>query len=89
MDVLKIDKSFVAGIDESGRQGAIAKAIIALGHSLGLLIVAEGIETAEQLAFLEREQCDIGQGFLLGRPMPASDLAARLDAARQSRDAGD
>jgi diguanylate cyclase (GGDEF)-like protein len=80
VDVLKIDRSFVGGIGEGGRQGAIAKAIIALGHSLGLQLVAEGIETADQLAFLRQEGCDIGQGFLLGRPMPADDLSALLRA---------
>jgi diguanylate cyclase (GGDEF)-like protein len=78
VDVLKIDKSFVQGIGRGDRRGAIANAIIALGHSLDIRLVAEGVETPAQLAALRAQRCDIAQGYLLGRPMPADAMRARL-----------
>jgi diguanylate cyclase (GGDEF)-like protein len=66
--ILKIDRSFVEGIDEGPEEGAVAQAIIHLGHTLGLEIIAEGIETSAQLAELTARGCHQGQGFLLGRP---------------------
>lgn len=81
IDLLKIDRSFVAQIGEPG--GAdLMSALIDLGRAVGARVVAEGIETAEQLAVLERLGCDLGQGYLLARPMPAADLAAHLAVAR-------
>lgn len=72
VDVLKIDRSFTRGLTSQARsKQQIATAIIALGHNLGLEVVAEGIETAEQLIQLRDVQCDVGQGFLLGRPQDA------------------
>jgi diguanylate cyclase (GGDEF)-like protein len=68
--ILKIDLSFVSRIDQGPEEAAVAQAIIMLGHTLGLEIVAEGIETTEQLAELRRRGCPLGQGFLLGRPAP-------------------
>jgi EAL domain-containing protein (putative c-di-GMP-specific phosphodiesterase class I) len=59
---------------------AIVAATIAMGHSLGLAIVAEGVETEEQLRYLEAQGCDRIQGYLLGRPMPATDLVDRMRA---------
>jgi len=66
--ILKIDLSFVSRIDQGPEEAAVAQAIIMLGHTLGLEIVAEGIETAEQLAELRRRDCALGQGYFLGRP---------------------
>ena len=69
VDVLKVDRSFVKTLGIPGsKEHQIASAIVGLGHSLGLEVVAEGIETAEQLSELERTGCDIGQGFYLGTP---------------------
>jgi diguanylate cyclase (GGDEF)-like protein len=66
--ILKIDRSFVNGIDQSPEEGAVAHAIIRLSNALGLEIIAEGIETTGQLTELRRRGCGQGQGFLLGRP---------------------
>jgi EAL domain-containing protein (putative c-di-GMP-specific phosphodiesterase class I) len=66
--IIKIDQSFVHGIDQGPDKGAVAQAIIRLGQGLGLEVIPEGIETAGQLAELERRGCRLGQGFLLGRP---------------------
>ena len=68
MGIIKIDRSFISSIDESPEEAAVAQAIIHLGESLGIKIIAEGIETAGQLAELRRRGCVLGQGFLLGRP---------------------
>jgi diguanylate cyclase (GGDEF)-like protein/PAS domain S-box-containing protein len=71
---LKIDRSFINDVENDADSAAIAATIIAMGRRLGLKVVAEGIETARQLAFLESHGCDMAQGFLLGRPMSAADL---------------
>ena len=73
---LKIDKGFVTSLGQTGEDAAIVSAIIALGHTLGMRIVAEGVETAQQRALLVRLGCDTLQGYLLGRPMPADNLLA-------------
>ena len=78
---VKIDRSFISGLPSDGDDTAITHAVIAMAHSLGLNVVAEGVETAAQLALLHKLGCDEAQGFLLGRPMPAADLAARLTMA--------
>lgn len=71
---LKVDRSFVHDIPHEPNNKAIAKAIIGLGKSLGLTVVAEGIETADQEAFLINEGCHQGQGYLYSRPVPANDF---------------
>ena len=69
VDILKIDRSFIDGIDRGVEDAALARAIIQIGENLNLRIVAEGIETREQLAEVRRLGCHEGQGFLLGRPL--------------------
>ena len=76
-DKLKIDRSFIQAIGADAGARAIVEAILAMAHSLGLRVTAEGVETEEQLAFLRSHGCDQIQGFLLGRPMPAEQLPCR------------
>ena len=71
---LKIDKSFVSHLTQDPNDDAIARAVIALGHGLGLDVLAEGVETEAQAAFLRHEHCSEAQGFLFGRPMTAAQL---------------
>jgi diguanylate cyclase len=76
---LKIDQSFVRNIGAGGDKGVIAQAIISLGHSLDLRVVAEGVETSAQLEFLKTHRCDEVQGFYFARPMPAEECALVLE----------
>jgi EAL domain-containing protein (putative c-di-GMP-specific phosphodiesterase class I) len=80
IDVLKIDRSFVAQVGQPGGE-ALMSSLVDLGKAVGAQVVAEGIETQEQLDLLRRLDCDLGQGFYLARPMPADALGAHL--ARQ------
>ena len=80
IDQLKIDRSFVHDLPGGGE--AIATAIIAMARSLGMTVVAEGVETAGQADFLRRAGCDLMQGYYFARPMPASSLTALLRAQR-------
>jgi len=73
-DKLKIDASFVRTMETDPGSRKIVAAVVGLGQSLGMSVVAEGVETAAQLFILKRLGCDIGQGYLLGRPMPAAQL---------------
>jgi EAL domain-containing protein (putative c-di-GMP-specific phosphodiesterase class I) len=86
LDALKIDRSFVKDLPRDAEDAAITKAIIAMAHSLKLEVVAEGVESAEQLAFLQQHGCDLVQGFLFSRPVSAADLSALL-ASQQRRTA--
>ncbi len=67
-DLVKLDKAFVAGLGRSTRSESVVKAVIQLGHELGIKLCAEGVETESQLAFLRDQHCDLVQGYLLGRP---------------------
>jgi diguanylate cyclase (GGDEF)-like protein len=78
VDVVKIDRSFVSAIDTDHRSAALVSGIVTLARGLQLASVAEGIETEEQLAAVRRLGCDYGQGYLLGRPQPAEDVAKLL-----------
>lgn len=71
---LKIDQGFIAGLPDDEDDAAITRAIIALAHSLGLAVVAEGIESPAQAALLARYGCGLGQGYWFGRPLPAAEL---------------
>ncbi len=73
---LKIDRGFVDGVGRESEDDAIASAILAMARTLGLRCVAEGVETEEQLATLKAKGCDVGQGYLIGKPMPARAFAA-------------
>jgi diguanylate cyclase (GGDEF)-like protein/PAS domain S-box-containing protein len=83
IDRLKIDQSFVRDLTQDPNSAAIAQAIISLSHSLGLLVIAEGVETAAQLNFLHARNCDEMQGFLFSRPIPAADFATLLRDGRR------
>jgi diguanylate cyclase (GGDEF)-like protein/PAS domain S-box-containing protein len=77
-DTVKIDRSFICGLPGDGDDTAITQAVIAMAHTLGLRVVAEGVETNAQLALLRELGCDEAQGYLLGRPVPATELAGRV-----------
>jgi diguanylate cyclase (GGDEF)-like protein len=76
--VLKIDQSFIRGIPENQNDLAITSAVIALAHSLGIKVVAEGVETAEQLQFLADNNCDMVQGYYLSRPLPENKIVLQF-----------
>jgi diguanylate cyclase (GGDEF)-like protein len=79
-DVVKIDRSFICDVAKDHEGGALARSIIAMAESLHLTTVAEGVETEDQLSFLNTNRCDTMQGFYFSRPLPASEMAALLDA---------
>ncbi len=80
IDSLKIDRSFVTAMQNDTASKSIVLAIVALGHSLDMLVIAEGVETAEQFAQLKTCGCDFAQGFYFSRPMPAENLTDMLAA---------
>jgi diguanylate cyclase (GGDEF)-like protein len=77
VDVLKIDKVFIDGAGRGGQADVLLRAIIELGHSLGLVVVAEGVERAEQLFAVRQLGCEQAQGYLLGRPVPSDIVRLR------------
>ncbi|MEO8216400.1 MAG: EAL domain-containing protein [Acidobacteriota bacterium] len=78
IDTLKLDQSFVAGIGSDEGDEAIVSAVLAMSRALNLKVVAEGVETGEQLAFLEKHRCDEIQGYLVSRPLPIEAAAEFL-----------
>ncbi len=85
LDVLKIDRSFIEDIPHHTDDMEITATIIAMAKTLRMRVIAEGVETAEQLAFLKSRQCDLYQGFLTSPPLSAAEFAAFLAAYRQER----
>lgn len=80
---LKIDQSFVRNLPNDAEDSAIVRAILALGKSLGLQVQAEGIETEEQMQFLQEQDCPLGQGYWFGRPMPTDEFSKLLTTANK------
>jgi len=78
VDSLKIDLSFLHGVSDNERDRAMARAIIALGASLGLRVIAEGIETSDQRQFLMDNKCSFGQGFFYAPGLPVADCTRLL-----------
>jgi len=81
VDILKIDRTFIAGSASDGASSALVHALVELGDALGLKTVAEGIETSDQLARLQEEGCDAGQGFYFSRPLESADAGQFLAGA--------
>ncbi len=78
VSTLKVDKEFVAGLGRDPKDAAIVQGVLRLGHSLGMKVVAEGVETPEQLEALWALGCDMGQGYYICRPLPHQELQAVL-----------
>jgi diguanylate cyclase (GGDEF)-like protein len=83
-DKLKIDKGFIENLHKTDRAAAIVRAIIGLGHSLGISIAAEGIEAQDQLEFLRAERCDEVQGYIVGKPEPIEAYADAVGLRRET-----
>lgn len=81
IDILKIDQTFVRELNSNPDDAAISSTIIAMAHSLKMKVIAEGVETAEQLAFLKANHCDSGQGYYFSKPIPGDALATLLRTA--------
>ena len=77
-DKIKLDRSFVCKVPNDPQASAIVRTVLALGKSLGIPVLAEGIETQQQLAFLGNEGCNYAQGYLLNKPLPLSDLPSAM-----------
>ena len=82
VDCLKIDRAFVMRVGQGGRDAALAQAIVSMGHALGLRVLAEGVETAQQLQFLREHDCDEGQGYLFAKPAGAGVMTDLLRKGR-------
>ena len=86
IDTLKVDRSFVCDIPSDTDDMLITTGIIGLAHSLGIQVVAEGVETAAQLSFLRAQNCDAMQGYYFSKPLPASAFAQLLSERRKLED---
>jgi EAL domain-containing protein (putative c-di-GMP-specific phosphodiesterase class I) len=84
-DKIKIDGTFIANLTRNENSAAIVRAVIGLGRGLSLPVIAEGVETDEQLAFLARESCDEVQGFFVGRPGPIENYAELVGRKRPKK----
>jgi len=78
IDILKLDQSFVREVNHDATDAAIVSAVISMAHSLDLKVIAEGVETEEQLAFLTKQRCDRIQGYLFSAPLAPDQLEAYL-----------
>ncbi len=88
-DALKIDRSFINDITVDIADRELVAAIIAMAHGLGLKVVAEGVETKEQLALLAEQSCDLAQGFLFSKPLSAEEILKMFDGQNQPKDDAD
>jgi diguanylate cyclase (GGDEF)-like protein/PAS domain S-box-containing protein len=79
---IKIDRAFVKGVGDDPKSAAIVRSLISMARSLGLAVIAEGVETSAQAAFLRNEQCDEAQGYLFGQPQSIADFAVQLSVTR-------
>jgi diguanylate cyclase (GGDEF)-like protein len=84
VDGVKIDRSFIADLSEDSDDLALTSAIIAMAHSIGMRVIGEGVESDHQLELLQSRGCDLAQGFLFGRAMPAEELIERFNSSRSS-----
>ena len=82
VDTLKIDRSFVDGLEEDAEDSAIASGMVSLAHTLGLEVVAEGVENAKQLAKLKEMRCNLAQGYHLFKPLPPSEVTSAFSKER-------
>jgi diguanylate cyclase (GGDEF)-like protein/PAS domain S-box-containing protein len=85
-DKIKIDRAFIANVERNSQSASIVRAVIGLGRGLQVPVVAEGVETREQMAFLQEESCDQMQGYLLGRPGPIGNYAEILGRPVEAAD---
>ncbi len=86
IDKIKIDRSFISDMSRGPTDAALISGIVSMGHSLGLVVVAEGVETEEQLHFLQDLHCDVVQGYLVSKPLPADEMSQLLsDSSRVKR----
>jgi sensor c-di-GMP phosphodiesterase-like protein len=83
VQALKIDQSFVQAINPDGGEAKLIAAIIALAHSMGMYVIAEGVETDAQRHLLVRHGCDQCQGYLFAKPLPAEQFVAWLERRKQ------
>jgi EAL domain-containing protein (putative c-di-GMP-specific phosphodiesterase class I) len=81
VDIIKLDRNFIAGIGKDSKDERLIEAVIALAQSLGVVVLAEGVEHQHQVNFLLTEKCTLVQGYLFGRPVPSSELVWRPDAS--------
>jgi EAL domain-containing protein (putative c-di-GMP-specific phosphodiesterase class I) len=88
VDIIKIDRSFIADLDQNSASHTIVDAVVGLAHGLGMTVVAEGVETEEQLDRITRMGCDYCQGFYFARPTPVERIHTLIGPARQPVAAG-
>jgi EAL domain-containing protein (putative c-di-GMP-specific phosphodiesterase class I) len=86
-DKIKIDRAFISNVEHDAQSATIVRAVIGLARGLDVPVVAEGVETKEQLAFLANELCDKVQGYLIGRPKPMRDYAEMVGRPPQAEPA--
>jgi EAL domain-containing protein (putative c-di-GMP-specific phosphodiesterase class I) len=86
-DKIKIDRGFISNLERNPQSAAIVRAVIGLGRGLKLPVVAEGVETEDQLSFLAKELCDEVQGYFIGRPWPINQYAELVDGPQAVRPA--
>ena len=84
IDTLKIDRAFIRNLHESKKDYTFVKTIIAMAHSLGMDVVAEGVENEEQFQLLKNMKCEIAQGYMFSKPVPADQLIPFLRPLKNS-----